>query len=140
MALTTDRHTAEREFKSLDLPVAAATTIYQGAMVAINTSGDLVPAGATSTLRIVGRAAEHVVNAGAAGAKRCQVETGTFRWENSAGDAITMAGHFGALAYAVDDETVAATDDSGARPAAGVVVDVDDRGVWVAHHPLTYAI
>lgn len=137
MALSTDRQTPERKFSTLDPPVAAGAVIYSGALVALNSSGYLEPAGEDATLTVVGMATEHVDNTdGANGDKSCAVAVGVYRWNNSGGgDAITMADHFGHVVYAVDDETVAATSDGGARPRAGYVVDVDTEGVWVMHRP-----
>ena len=45
-------------------------------------------------------------------------------------DAITLA-DIGNTAYIVDDSTVAKTDNSAARKAAGKIIDVDAAGVWV---------
>jgi predicted RecA/RadA family phage recombinase len=56
---------------------------------------------------------------------------GVFRFANSAaGDAIGRT-EIGKTVYVVDDQTVAKTDNSGARPAAGKCFDVDANGVWV---------
>lgn len=134
MVLAADRKTPSRNGKNFSFPVDGGSLIYQGALVGLNALGYLVPASAIATIRIIGRALEQVDNVdGADGALRCEVETGVFRWDNSsAGDAISLL-HVGRTVFAVDDETVALTEGaSGNRPAAGVVVDVDDEGVWVA--------
>lgn len=130
-ALTGDRNTPEREANDRFLPVAAATQIHLGALVALN-AGNAVP-GATATGRpTVGVAREAVDNsAGAAGEKSVKVRRGTYRFNNSAaGDAITAA-DIGSTCYVVDDQTVAKTDGTSTRSAAGEVFDVDDQGVWV---------
>lgn len=59
------------------------------------------------------------------------VRRGVFRWKDSrSSDAITTA-DWGKIVYIVDDETVAKTDGSAARSAAGVCRGVDLAGVWV---------
>ncbi|MDQ0454710.1 hypothetical protein [Rhizobium paknamense] len=130
-ALTEDRNTPQRSGDNRNFPVKGATTLFAGSMAAIDTTGMLVPAGATATLKIVGRNERRVVNAGADGSVRADVKTGVFRFGNSAStDAITLA-DVGSSCYAVDDQTVAKTSNSSARPVAGTIFDVDDDGVWV---------
>ncbi|MCF1449986.1 hypothetical protein FS815_24660 [Agrobacterium vitis] len=130
-ALTADRNTAQRSADNRNFPVKAATTIFAGAMAAVDATGMLVPAGATAALKVVGRNERQVVNAGADGSVRADVKTGVFRFANSAStDAITLA-DIGSNCYAVDDQTVAKTSNSSARPVAGTIFDVDDQGVWV---------
>ena len=54
-----------------------------------------------------------------------------FQFANStAADLITRA-DIGNTAFIVDDQTVAKTDNSAARKAAGKIIDVDAGGVWV---------
>lgn len=130
-ALTADRSTQQRESREASYPVAANTTVYAGSLVALNSSGYLVPAGATATLKVVGRAEEQATCGATAGAVRCTVRRGTFRWDNStAADLIALA-DVGSDVYAADDQTVAKTSNSNARPIAGRVMDVDSDGVWV---------
>lgn len=131
-ALASDRNTPERAGDEFVYPVAADAVIYAGAIVMLNASGDATQ-GATATGQLcVGRAEEQVDNTGgAAGAKTVKVRKGVFRWANSAaGDAITKA-EIGDTCYIVDDQTVAKTDGTGTRSAAGKIVDVDADGVWV---------
>ncbi len=130
-ALTAARNTPRKLDGIRNGPVAAATTLWQGGMVQVNAAGNLVPASATAANTTLGRAPETVVNAGAAGGVRADVERGIFRYGNSsAGDLITTA-HIGKPCYVVDDQTVAATHNTNARPIAGTVFDVDAQGVWV---------
>jgi hypothetical protein len=131
-ALTTDRRTPERVAALREFPLAAATTLYAGAMAALNASNELVPMSASSALRAVGRCEARADNsAGASGAIRTQVKTGCFRFANSAAaDEITQS-DIGTTCYGVDDQTVAKTDGTGTRSAAGTVFDVDANGVWV---------
>ena len=133
-ALTAPRSTVERSGTTRQPPVKAATQIFQGAMVAIDGSGFAVPAAATATLKVIGRAEDTANNtAGANGDIDVRVSVGIYRWQNSAaGDAITRA-HIGADCYAVDDQTVALTSATNTRPRAGKIFDVDSLGVWVDH-------
>lgn len=123
---------------SIDAPLKAAATVWQGGMVALElSSGFYVPATATLGLMVVGRFnSEHSVTpsltAGAAnGSATARVEQGIFRYNNSSStDAITVT-ELGDICYVVDDNTVARTDAAGTRPAAGRVMGVDSAGVYV---------
>jgi len=130
--LTTGRNTPARNADRRNFPLEAAAVIYAGAMVALNASGNLVPASTSTTLKVVGRAEADVDNsAGAAGDLKCEVNTGAFHYANSAAaDAIALS-DVGANCYAVDDQTVAKTDGTGTRSVAGKIFDVDAQGVWV---------
>lgn len=130
VALTSDRDTPERDGKSFEFPVAAATKIFAGSLVVLN-AGNAEPGSTATGLAAVGRADESVDNsAGAAGDERVKVRRGVFRFANDGTDTVTRS-HIGGSAYVVDDQTVAATDGTGTRSAAGTIVDVDDAGVWV---------
>lgn len=133
MTLSADTRIDSREDHRITGPAAAAVTIYHHALVVMDTSGNFRPGRASTTDKAVGRAMFKCDNsAGIAGALTVEVEKGVFRFKNStAGDAITMAAHFNALVYVVDDETVAATSNTNTRIVAGRVVDVDSTGVWV---------
>lgn len=132
MALTKDRDTKRRDGVQFSHPIAAATVIFAGALVALNAAGDAVPGSTSTTLKAVGVAQETVDNSsGAAGAVRVEVRRGLFRFGNSAAaDAITRA-EIGSNAYIVDDETVAKTSGTSTRSIAGVIRDVDSAGVWI---------
>ncbi|MFW6087005.1 MAG: hypothetical protein ACODAG_07365 [Myxococcota bacterium] len=132
MALTGDRDTPHRSQLLRQVPVAADAVIHKGAQVAINGDGLAVPFSEATGLTAIGRAESRADNTGGSdGDETVDVLSGTFRWNNSEGaDEITRE-HIGDTVYAVDDETVALTDDSGARSEAGTVYDVDARGVWV---------
>lgn len=115
--------------------MAAAVTIYAGAMVAMDTSGNCRPARATATDKVVGVALKRCDNsAGLAGAFAGGVEVDTrfiHRFGNSSStDAITDV-HVGRDCFVVDDQTVALTDNGGTRPRAGRIEKVDSKGVWV---------
>lgn len=131
-ALTADRATAERQGDEFSFDVAAAVVCRGGGIAVLDASGNVKPAVVATGLICVGRFQETVDNsAGAAAAVKAKVRSGVFRYGNSAaGDAITKA-HIGDTCYLVDDQTVALTDATGTRSAAGKIVDVDSAGVWV---------
>lgn len=132
MPLTTDRHTPYSEGRILPLPVAAGAVIHMGALLAANASGYVVPGSTATDLTYLGRADEAVDNSGGAdGDKQVHVRRGVaFHWANSDSDPVTQAS-LGKPAYIVDDETVAATDGTGTRSEAGIVLNIDDAGVWI---------
>ncbi len=148
-ALTSSRNTPEMadSGRIRVYPVEANTTIYLGSMVAIDSSGNAVPASATTTsanaLKVIGRA-EYVVNGipgqnavnnpGAAGAIQIAVRKGVFMFgQDGSITNVTVA----SPCFAIDDNNVTATDRaSGATvqqyAVAGQVVAVDSSGeVWV---------
>ncbi|MBG6160537.1 hypothetical protein IWQ54_000187 [Labrenzia sp. EL_195] len=130
--LTTDRRTQERNGDVREYPVKASTTIYAGAMVALDATGHAVPFSTATGLVSLGRAESRLDNSGGIdGAVTGRFKAGIFRFDNSAAaDQITSA-DIGADCYAVDDQTVAKTDGTGTRSVAGKVFDVDTVGVWV---------
>jgi len=129
MALTTDRNTPAREGALFQDPVAASAKIYAGGLVVLNATGYAAPGSTATGLTARGRAEEQVDNsAGADGALSVKTRSGCFRFKN---DASINRTHINKTAYIVDDETVAATDGTGTRSAAGTIDDVDSDGVWV---------
>lgn len=131
MALTKPRDTLERSSGLLVLPVAAATTIHQGALVAVNAAGNAVPGSVSATLKGAGRAEVSGDNSGgAAGAVSVTVKRGVFKFKNHGADAVTAADVLGDC-FIVDDETVAKTNGANTRSKAGKVLDVEASGVWV---------
>jgi hypothetical protein len=131
MALSADRNTPMKDGELVNVPVATGVTIYAGALVALNASGYATPGAVATTLTYLGRAEEQVVNAGANGAKTINVRRKkAFKWKNHGPDAVVQA-DLGKTCYIVDDETVAKTDGTATRSAAGKVVGLDSDGVWV---------
>ena len=132
MPLTADRNTHRREGEILVLGVAAAAKIFAGALVVANAAGYAAPGSTALGLKAVGRAEAQADNTGGAnGAVTVEVRRGVFKFANQANDKVTAA-HLLSDCYIVDDATVAATDASGTRSPAGIVVGVDSDGVWVA--------
>lgn len=113
------------------IKIKAATKVWAGSLVVID-AGYLAPGRAATTLIALGRCEEDVDNSGgAAGDLLANVLSGEFKWKNSsAGDAITQA-DVGKACYIVDDQTVAKTDNTGARSKAGIITGVESDGVWV---------
>lgn len=131
MALTANRKTPESFEKPRNYPVAASTYIYRGALVALDSSGNLVPGSATTGLVAVGTAWQEVDNsAGIAGAERCDVKPGIFGFKNKSGDALTAA-EVGDVCYISTDEEVCKTSTS--KSVAGVVefIEASDSLVYV---------
>lgn len=108
-ALTAGRSTEWQDGDLIVIPVAATTTIYDGSLVAVNSSGDARPAADAAGLKVVGRAEEYVANTGSAGAKTIKVRRGcAFWWANDGTNAVTKAHCHGlASVYVKDDQTVA---------------------------------
>lgn len=132
MALTKDRMTPVRDGEVMSFAVAAGAQIFQGALVATNAAGFLVAGSAATGLTYIGRADEHVDNsAGANGDEIVRVRRNkAFLWKNADADPVDQS-LVGKTCYIVDDETVAATDATGTRSAAGTVLAVESDGVWV---------
>ncbi len=134
-ALTGPRNTPRigDDIHLYDFPIAANVCIYAGAIVSIDaTLKQARPGRATVTDIAVGRAPKTYDNTGGpAAAFKIAVAGGIFRYNNSAsGDLIAQA-DVGGTCYVVDDQTVAKTDNTGARPAAGKIIGVDADGVLV---------
>lgn len=127
-ALTNVRDTSELGGKYIALPVKGATTIYQGAIVAVDANGYAIPGKKAADLKAAGRAEETVENKGRDGDAVIRVSRGTFVFENSTSGKITATDVLG-LCYMEDDQTVTKTG-TGAS-VAGLVIRVDDEGVAV---------
>lgn len=132
MALTKDRNTPAQDGELVPVPVGAGEEIFAGAIVVANATGYAAPGTTATGLTYLGRAEEHIDNTdGADGDKHVLVRRNkAFKWANSSGDPIDQS-HLGQTAYIEDDETVAATDGTGSRSAAGTIVQVESDGVWV---------
>ena len=129
MSLSAARNIVRRAVARIAVTVKNGTTIYAGALVTLLTAdGTAVPAGTASAGVAVGVARATVTGDGTL---TVDVEPGCFRFDNSASTDQITAADIGNTCYIVDDSTVAKTDNSAARKAAGVVADVDDIGVWV---------
>jgi hypothetical protein len=133
-ALTAERDTQRRKGDNAAFPVAAASKILAGAIVALSTATGYAAKGSTATtLSVVGIAKETVDNtAGANGDLKVPVDRdGWFRVANSAAGDLIAAKDIGAVCYLVDDQTVALTSGGATRSVAGRIRDVDASGVWI---------
>jgi hypothetical protein len=107
----------------LAFQMAASTTLYSGGLVSINGSGLLQAATASGTQIVVGVSRKFNVSA-ASGVTMQEVEIGCFNFDiGTSGDALTVANAMTDV-YVIDDHTVGATSNSGARPRAGYLVTV----------------
>lgn len=114
------------------LSMKGATTIYKGALVAVTSGGYALPAAATATNVTIGVAMETKTNSGADGAAEIDVRCGVFGFNNSSASDEITALQIGLNCYVVDDNIVAKTDNSAARPVAGKVVKIEGGQVFVA--------
>ena len=139
--LTKPRDTSEiaNGAKYLSLPVKGATTIYQGAVVAIDANGYAIPGKKAVSITAAGRAEETVENSGADGELVIRVSRGVFVFDNTAttSNKITKA-HVMQLCYMEDDHTVTAL--ATGASAAGRVIRVDDEGVAVEIAPAVVTV
>lgn len=125
---------------ALAYPMAAATTIFAGTLVALDSAGNAVPATASTAVRVVGRAEKQVVNTvaagfGNAGQLTIEARPGVFAFNN--GDSITAA-DVGSMAYASDDNTVnkGASAAGVARPTVGPIYGLYGTQVKVGVGPI----
>ena len=141
-ALTAPRKTGARgDTTPYNFTVGAAARIFQGGLVILisgyaaagQTAGS---AGVEATYSCVGVSFDTVAGNGVDGGVSVNVAAGEFPFANSSSaDLITIAS-IGAVAYVVDDQTVAKTSNSGVRCIAGRITGVDPDGtVWVRVGP-----
>lgn len=120
----------ERAGQMLSIPAAAAILLYAGTLAATDANGRAVPASDTAGLRVRGRVEEDADNsAGLAGAINARIKKSTFRFANSAANALDQA-DVGKRCYVEDDTTVSA-DPGDNGIIAGELVAVDAEGAWV---------
>jgi len=102
-------------------PVEANTNVYLGSIVALNANGNATPASSGVNLKLIGRAEmvyggipgqDAANNPGAAGAISIVARRGVFMY--AVNDASIAAAQVGQMAFAVDDNSVSASDGSGA--------------------------
>lgn len=123
----------------ISLPIKGSTKIVAGALVDRDANGYAINATASTTGQAVGVAQQTYDNSsGADGAIVGDFMPGCWVFANStAGDAITIA-EVGKTAYVVDNNTVAKTDGSSSRHAAGKIYSIEpDGSVGVMVDPLS---
>jgi hypothetical protein len=122
-ALTNSRNTPELADggRTMVYPVEANTTVYLGSMIALNANGNAAPASSVANQKVLGRAEmvsngvpgqDAVNNPGAAGAISIVARRGVFMY--AVNDASIGTPQVGQMAFAVDDNSVSASDGSGA--------------------------
>lgn len=115
-----------------EYPVAAATTIYEGDLVMLNSSGYAIPGADTASCVFVGVAKETVINSGSAGAKNVEVYIdGDFSFEKS-GTINQASVGAGSTLYLYGDATVALAATTSNDIPCGKLVGLDGSDVWVA--------
>lgn len=131
-AITTDRHTPYKDGLILSCALAAGVSVLAGTMAVVNADGFVEMATTADDLTYLGCFEQAVDNsAGDDGDKTVQVSRKkVFCWANHSADLVTQAS-IGQLCYIVDNQTVAKTDGTGTRSAAGIVLAIDSDGVWV---------
>ncbi|MEW4983075.1 MAG: hypothetical protein AB1Y26_07570 [Cycloclasticus sp.] len=128
-ALNKDRNTAKRAGAVHNDPVAASATIFAGSITVLNATGYAAPGTTAIGLTARGLCQKQVDNsAGADGDLAVDTQPGIYQLAN---DGSVTRTDIGGTAYIVDDQTVANTDGTNTRSAAGIITDVDADGVWV---------
>lgn len=132
-AATANRVTEYKDLKGAiysPYPVAASTTIYQGTLVMLNTSGYLIPAADTASCKVVGIADEKIVNSGSAGDATCRVISNVTA--KMAASSVSLANLDAPLLYVVDDQTVDETTPANSVKAGiHVVPFISSTEAWV---------
>jgi hypothetical protein len=114
--------------------LAAATTVYKGALCAKNAAGYIVPAADAAGLVVVGIAQSQVVNAGVAGAAEIALLTDVTKKFANHGAALVAQANMHGPVYVQDDQTVRGTGGTNTI-LAGVCDQIDSDGVWVRVSP-----
>lgn len=136
-ALTHDRNTQRRYVERAladNAKIAATTTVWNGAIVATNANGELLPGADTAGLTVIGVAPQKMANTGGAAAvidPPARVLAGCFKFDTTGGNAITAA-DIGKTCCALDDHTVVRAAGTVNSIVVGVVDSIDDDGgIWV---------
>lgn len=133
-ALTSNRDTKRRSGIEINVGVATNTRVFAGSMVAVNSSGFIVPASDASAIKVIGRAALErnnlvgATDAGDNGAFTVDIRIGIFAWGNAS--TVLTDEDIGRIVYVLDDNSV--TNGPGSNAVvAGKLVDVTSDGAWV---------
>ena len=148
-ALTAARDTKSAVVNRVSVGVYTNTTIYQGGMIALNSSGYAVEASDAASIQVIGEAAYTVDNttiagtqSGASGAKNVIVNCGqAFYWDLSDAVAYSNKLSIGQLCYVADDHTVSVSGSGLSHNAiAGAVADWDSVAGKIAVVPPASAV
>ena len=106
-----------------------SNTIYAGTLVVLDSNGKAEHATDATSKHVIGRAEVTQDNTGSSylSTRTIKIRRGTFRWTN--GDSFTDA-NIGDFAYVEDNQTVQKSTSATYDIIAGIIVDVDDDGVW----------
>lgn len=130
-AATADRNSVRREGDEKVGLLAASLAIFAGTILMRNASGYLTK-GATATGSVgAGVALERKSSGASAGVDKIRYREGCWRFANSSSTDLISVAEIGTVCYVVDDQTVAKTAATATRSPAGIVEDVDAKGVWV---------
>lgn len=133
-ALTQAVNTPRRAGQGLGIVVTSNQVVYGGAIACIDTAtGKIVPATDSTGLMVVGMIEATCDNGGINTAnylatRRASVARGVFHWSN--GGSFTAA-NVGSMCYVQDDQTVTTAAAATYDIPAGIIMEVDDTGVWV---------
>lgn len=128
-ALSAPNNIKRRAVSRINAVVKSGTTVYAGGLATLLAAdATAVTGGTASAGPAIGVFRDTVTGDGAL---TVDIEPGCFRFDNSASTDLIKKSDIGSTCYIVDDATVAKTDNSAARKAAGIVADVDADGVWV---------
>jgi hypothetical protein len=127
-AATAERETPQQTGNAVSVKMAASTTLYQGTLAAMNSSGYAVTATDATGLTVIGVVDETVTNSGSAGAASVKIKRGVFKFANSATNAVDQA-DVGLPVYVEDNQTIC--DTSTYSIYAGVCVRLDSDGGWI---------
>ena len=105
-----------------EFTVASGSTVYAGAITAVNSAGKAIPATSQGAITVVGRA-ENTASAG----ETVKTRSGMFLYNPVSSGAIAVT-DVNRKCYVADDQTVTLTSGSSAV-IAGVVRDVTSGGV-----------
>ncbi len=128
-----DRQTPRRDLGLISVPVKANTVVLAG-FIAVAGSTGFAEQGKTATgLTYLGVFDESIDNTGGAdGDVFVMVRTHqAFLFDNASADAVTQAS-VGKKCYITDAQTVSATSATNTKSEAGVVLEVNEHGVWIA--------
>lgn len=111
----------EREGKLRFFEKSDSVTVCEGEIGCVDANGAVAAAAAAEGLKALGRIERVEGN-------DVRIKKGVFCYQNSATDALSRA-NIGGDCYIADSTTVCKTKTG--KSKAGIVFDVDDRGVWV---------
>lgn len=134
MPVLTEDYQAEAKFvrDSQAYQVLASTTIFAGAIVALDAAGFAIPATDTAGLVIVGRARDKVDNsAGGNGDEDVIAEKGVFLYNNDSGSPVVQA-DVGRPALVEDDNSFATSTVNSISAGQIRELEPDTNQVWVA--------